>query len=102
MRRAHSHRSPSLPEARRVGRLGTLGVTARLELCSEAAAAGRAGQEDPHNWRRAGGVGGWVRADTGRPRRSEEHTSELQSQSNLLWRLLLEKKKNTQTFNALT
>src|SRR2546430_11468726 len=31
---------------------------------------------------------------TGRSRRSEEHTSELQSQSNLVCRLLLEKKKN--------
>src|SRR5438270_9519173 len=30
------------------------------------------------------------------PRRSEEHTSELQSQSNLVCRLLLEKKKNHQ------
>src|SRR2546427_13011816 len=30
-----------------------------------------------------------------RYRRSEEHTSELQSQSNLVCRLLLEKKKNT-------
>src|SRR2546430_12362121 len=30
------------------------------------------------------------------PRRSEEHTSELQSQSNLVCRLLLEKKKTTQ------
>src|SRR2546430_6760072 len=29
--------------------------------------------------------------------RSEEHTSELQSQSNLVCRLLLEKKKNTHT-----
>src|SRR2546430_11175522 len=29
--------------------------------------------------------------------RSEEHTSELQSQSNLVCRLLLEKKKNTTT-----
>src|SRR2546430_8752717 len=34
-----------------------------------------------------------VRARTGR--RSEEHTSELQSQSNLVCRLLLEKKKNS-------
>src|SRR2546430_11945445 len=37
-------------------------------------------------------------------RRSEEHTSELQSQSNIVCRLLLEKKKNTSTtlmaFNA--
>src|SRR2546430_12551561 len=31
------------------------------------------------------------------PIRSEEHTSELQSQSNLVCRLLLEKKKNTQS-----
>src|SRR2546427_4466444 len=31
----------------------------------------------------------------GRPPRSEEHTSELQSQSNLVCRLLLEKKKKT-------
>src|SRR2546427_4108889 len=35
------------------------------------------------------------------PRRSEEHTSELQSQSNLVCRLLLEKKKNSQS-NATT
>src|SRR2546430_10715122 len=48
----------------------------------------------PH-WR---GVGDRLRAaDAGhhrRPVRSEEHTSELQSQSNLVCRLLLEKKKN--------
>src|SRR2546430_6697149 len=31
------------------------------------------------------------------PLRSEEHTSELQSQSNLVCRLLLEKKKNNNT-----
>src|SRR2546430_12706414 len=35
---------------------------------------------------------GWVR-----PSRSEEHTSELQSQSNLVCRLLLEKKKKRST-----
>src|SRR2546430_9858803 len=33
--------------------------------------------------------------DIAHPFRSEEHTSELQSQSNLVCRLLLEKKKNT-------
>src|SRR2546430_3156756 len=33
--------------------------------------------------------------------RSEEHTSELQSQSNLVCRLLLEKKKNQQELDAL-
>src|SRR2546430_9227745 len=32
--------------------------------------------------------------------RSEEHTSELQSQSNLVCRLLLEKKKNSKTLLA--
>src|SRR2546427_8223565 len=36
---------------------------------------------------------------TPRPR-SEEHTSELQSQSNLVCRLLLEKKKNTPTVHS--
>src|SRR2546430_12202605 len=34
------------------------------------------------------------------PRRSEEHTSELQSQSNLVCRLLLEKKKNCLTLTS--
>src|SRR5256885_5202514 len=34
--------------------------------------------------------------------RSEEHTSELQSPCNLVCRLLLEKKKNTQEVNALS
>src|SRR2546427_6853192 len=33
--------------------------------------------------------------------RSEEHTSELQSQSNLVCRLLLEKKKNEQVYQDL-
>src|SRR2546427_4851101 len=32
-------------------------------------------------------------------KRSEEHTSELQSQSNLVCRLLLEKKKNKRKYN---
>src|SRR2546427_10184989 len=41
-------------------------------------------QRDPRDARRPGLQG---------PRRSEEHTSELQSQSNLVCRLLLEKKK---------
>src|SRR2546430_13249950 len=41
----------------------------------------------------AGTMGAMSRAAS--PRRSEEHTSELQSQSNLVCRLLLEKKKKT-------
>src|SRR2546427_8013111 len=36
------------------------------------------------------------------PERSEEHTSELQSQSNLVCRLLLEKKKNTRSDRSST
>src|SRR6266853_5589770 len=36
-----------------------------------------------------------------RSRRSEEHTSELQSQSNLVCRLLLEKKKKKKIINLL-
>src|SRR2546430_8962908 len=36
------------------------------------------------------------------PTRSEEHTSELQSQSNLVCRLLLEKKKSHPTLNTTT
>src|SRR2546430_5999876 len=37
---------------------------------------------------------GALEVDQGKFQRSEEHTSELQSQSNLVCRLLLEKKKN--------
>src|SRR2546427_4785998 len=40
---------------------------------------------------------GRTRRPVGRRRRSEEHTSELQSQSNLVCRLLLEKKKDSAT-----
>src|SRR2546430_10200910 len=43
---------------------------------------------------RVDGRGADARGDDG-GRRSEEHTSELQSQSNLVCRLLLEKKKKT-------
>src|SRR5256886_4078089 len=45
---------------------------------------------------------GVFRSKDGGKTRSEEHTSELQSQSNLVCRLLLEKKKNTQTHPATT
>src|SRR5216684_6977606 len=39
----------------------------------------------------------WSRRRPSRPRRSEEHTSELQSRLHLVCRLLLEKKKKTNT-----
>src|SRR2546430_10885098 len=45
----------------------------------------------------------WDRASSRLPRRrSEEHTSELQSQSNLVCRLLLEKKTKTQMSHTTT
>src|SRR5437588_5872701 len=45
----------------------------------------------------------WSTSKRPRPRsRSEEHTSELQSHSDLVCRLLLEKKKNTETRNRLS
>src|ERR1022692_5054268 len=49
---------------------------------------------------RAGLVERWCDNDDGR--RSEEHTSELQSPCNLVCRLLLEKKKKTQDDNYMT
>src|SRR2546430_8871204 len=61
---------------------------------------GEAGQED----RGEGGRGG-VRdpgGDHPGPPRSEEHTSELQSQSNLVCRLLLEKKKKNRAHISST
>src|SRR5256885_8780364 len=50
-----------------------------------------------HGTRRRHGTA-WVAAESRSESRSEEHTSELQSPCNLVCRLLLEKKKNT---NAL-
>src|SRR2546430_4342584 len=48
----------------------------------------------PSGWRKRRLIVGDQRREGARlPRRSEEHTSELQSQSNLVCRLLLEKKK---------
>src|SRR2546430_7616280 len=57
--------------------------------------------------RHLGGDAAFHRCDVSDPSavadlRSEEHTSELQSQSNLVCRLLLEKKKKTQTSNTAT
>src|SRR2546430_12115306 len=57
--------------------------------------SGRAAIHAPEYRSRFWGVAGWLAAAclSSIPR-SEEHTSELQSQSNLVCRLLLEKKKN--------
>src|SRR2546430_10349996 len=43
--------------------------------------------------------GCFIRRDESGLQRSEEHTSELQSQSNLVCRLLLEKKKRRQSYH---
>src|SRR5205085_7360484 len=48
---------------------------------------------DRHGEQHPDGIDGHGRRGDGLARRSEEHTSELQSQSNLVCRLLLEKKK---------
>src|SRR2546430_10333109 len=56
----------------------------------------RLGFNDPLLVQYARFMRGAVRGDFGE--RSEEHTSELQSQSNLVCRLLLEKKKNEHTY----
>src|SRR5438270_9901770 len=52
-------------------------------------------RDDVHGDRR-------LRDDVEARLRSEEHTSELQSQSNLVCRLLLEKKKHNLSFSSLT
>src|SRR2546430_12589161 len=58
----------------------------------------------PSLWRSGRGTAGSPRTRPAcAPPRSEEHTSELQSQSNLVCRLLLEKKKHdTGNHNLLT
>src|SRR6478672_13650624 len=47
----------------------------------------------PISWPSTTPSSGWPARTRPRPRRSEEHTSELQSRSDLVCRLLLEKKK---------
>src|SRR5688572_33181415 len=53
-----------------------------------------------HHPQLAGGDEGHALPSLDAGPRSEEHTSELQSQSNLVCRLLLEKKKNKEKSNA--
>src|SRR3712207_8465509 len=58
---------------------------------------GGVGTEGGGNRRERARVVGVVAAGAGAPIRSEEHTSELQSRQYLVCRLLLEKKKKTDT-----
>src|SRR5688572_32412975 len=69
--------------------------------------AGRGNPHRPRHLRRARlhflpAAGGACRVDRRTLHRSEEHTSELQSQSNLVCRLLLEKKKKKTKQNNIT
>src|SRR5256886_15433286 len=96
--REHRDARPHLPRATRRRRLH--------RLPGERARDGRAPPSGP--CAEAGGIAGADEATVGRRRgelrgqlhagRSEEHTSELQSQSNLVCRLLLGKKKKTFLF----
>src|SRR2546430_14425890 len=61
----------------------TLSLHDALPISRGCATAGRSGSRE--RW--------WCASGPAPPRRSEEHTSELQSQSKLVCRLLLEKKK---------
>src|SRR2546430_10235929 len=54
-----------------------------------------------HRGRIAGAAAGDAAVVDDAARRSEEHTSELQSQSNLVCRLLLEKKKKQETAHTV-
>src|SRR5688572_32695864 len=70
----------------------TLSLHDALPICAQVGARPR----EPHAARArtaAAGDAGPRQLGRHRARRSEEHTSELQSQSNLVCRLLLEKKK---------
>src|SRR2546427_3771491 len=75
----------------------TLSLHDALPIWSAASAARPGTTRVAHRWRQSGTASSAssppsARAGAGVPR-SEEHTSELQSQSNLVCRLLLEKKK---------
>src|SRR2546430_5191556 len=68
-------------------------VLQRGELRADADVPGGAGHEQHRPLHAA------LPLDVGGGDRSEEHTSELQSQSNLVCRLLLEKKKNFRSYS---
>src|SRR2546430_12698296 len=75
---------------------GDAGADRRRNLVMEHARRDRADGDDEQGEDDLGGDDhDRVVTDRERQRRSEEHTSELQSQSNLVCRLLLEKKKKT-------
>src|SRR5688572_30859881 len=76
----------------------TLSLHDALPIC--AGNRPRAGPRSDHRTSHRPASAGRSRPRSGSPR-SEEHTSELQSQSNLVCRLLLEKKKSNLTHDFL-
>src|SRR5260221_5431318 len=87
-------RGPSLGTARRQSRCHPDTQTcalARSDPAQKSAAPSHVLHQDPH--RTYGNSTGTTGPDAPFPARSEEHTSELQSHSDLVCRLLLEKKK---------
>src|SRR5689334_24017778 len=68
----------------------------RSSTCTSPGPTARSSGRMPYTPRVKHWDGSWLRSRGCRPR-SEEHTSELQSQFHLVCRLLLEKKKNTKS-----
>src|SRR2546430_13081721 len=89
-------RRTSSADAKPVMRQRPIGRAARKE--SHPGLPGSGGRASRASWA-TGPPCGWARRGAAR---SEEHTSELQSQSNLVCRLLLEKKKKLQYIHTDT
>src|SRR5690625_5895528 len=88
----HLHSFPT----RRSSDLPTRGGPGLPERGGVPAGAGHTADDQP------GAPSGSPLRPRGRPRRSEEHTSELQSRGHLVCRLLLEKKKKTNHVRVMT
>src|SRR2546430_13654352 len=76
--------------------------TTLFRSASAPGAQPRGGERLPEQRGPGAGLERDQRGDRHDEQRSEEHTSELQSQSNLVCRLLLEKKKNKTNSHGLT
>src|SRR3712207_8781854 len=79
---------------------GDAGLPRRLPGGVAAGGAARAGRGSQNRHPEIEPASPASRSDEGNGRRSEEHTSELQSRQYLVCRLLLEKKKNHKTTSS--